>query len=88
LKKKKQKNFDSAPRHVAPALPQTREAEQMFFGSFFQKRTACFLLNSAASRMTPWNGSPAEPPPKRAITSALPTVLTPRNGLLKNAVKK
>jgi hypothetical protein len=41
VNKKKQKNFD----HFWPeALQRPREAEQKFFGSFFQKRTACFYL--------------------------------------------
>jgi hypothetical protein len=40
LKKSSAKNFcSSGPR----AFPTPREAEQKFFGSFFQKRTACFL---------------------------------------------
>jgi hypothetical protein len=40
VNKKKQKNFD----YFWPvALERPREAEQKFFGSFFQKRTPCFL---------------------------------------------
>jgi hypothetical protein len=39
VNKKKQKNFN----HFWPvALERLREAEQKFFGSFFQKRTPCF----------------------------------------------
>jgi hypothetical protein len=41
VNKKKQKNFN----HFWPvALERPREAEQKFFGSFFQKRTPCFYL--------------------------------------------
>jgi hypothetical protein len=39
VNKKKQKNFVS---FWAVAFLTPREAEQKFFGSFFQKRTSCF----------------------------------------------
>jgi hypothetical protein len=38
VNKKNQKNFDS--QDVTRTVPHPREAEQKFFGSFFQKRTA------------------------------------------------
>jgi hypothetical protein len=41
VNKKNQKNFNNF-RPVA--LERPREAEQKFFGSFFQKRTSCFYL--------------------------------------------
>jgi hypothetical protein len=52
------KNFCSASRgcskatgqkllnHGASTVPHGREAEQKFFGSFFQKRTSSFLCNA------------------------------------------
>jgi hypothetical protein len=40
VNKKKQKNFDFFD--VASPVPQGCEAEQKFFGSFFQKRTSFF----------------------------------------------
>jgi hypothetical protein len=40
VNKKKQKNFNN---FWPVALERSREAEQKFFGSFFQKRTPCFL---------------------------------------------
>jgi hypothetical protein len=39
VNKKKQKNFNN---FWPVALERLREAEQKFFGSFFQKRTPCF----------------------------------------------
>jgi len=44
VNKKKQKNFDFFD--VALSLPHTREADQKFFGSFFQKRTSYFSFPS------------------------------------------
>jgi hypothetical protein len=41
VNKKKQKNFNN---FWPVALERPREAEQKFFGSFFQKRTPCFYL--------------------------------------------
>jgi hypothetical protein len=41
VNKKKQKNVNN---FWPVALEQPREAEQKFFGSFFQKRTPCFYL--------------------------------------------
>jgi hypothetical protein len=41
VNKKKQKNFDN---FWPVALQRPREADQKFFGSFFQKRTPCFYL--------------------------------------------
>jgi len=40
VNKKKQKNFYFFVGTLP--VPHAREAEQKFFGSFFQKRTACF----------------------------------------------
>jgi hypothetical protein len=42
VNKKKQKNFDFFD--VALFVPHRPEGEQKFFGSFFQKRTACLRL--------------------------------------------
>jgi hypothetical protein len=41
VNKKKQKNFNN---FWPVAFERPREAEQKFFGSFFQKRTPCFYL--------------------------------------------
>jgi hypothetical protein len=43
VNKKKQKNFNN---FWPVALERPREAEQKFFGSFFQKRTPCFTYFS------------------------------------------
>jgi hypothetical protein len=48
VNKKQQKNFDVFD--VPPLVPHGREAEQKFFGSFFQKRTASFLSGKHPTR--------------------------------------
>jgi hypothetical protein len=50
VNKKKQKNFDN---FWPVALQRTREAEQKFFGSFFQKRTSSFKVIPESHRRKP-----------------------------------